>query len=120
MNPIERGWYDSSRLSSWFNYLLFPLSILFYVISTLRRVLFKLGISKSFKAVRPVIIVGNISVGGNGKTPFVIWLVELLKKHNIKAGVISRGYGGQSEVYPVAVDNSFDTTKFGDEPVLIH
>ena len=67
-----------------------------------------------------MVIVGNISVGGNGKTPFAIWLVELLKANNIKVGVISRGYGGKSEHYPIAVDESLDTSTFGDEPVLIH
>ena len=116
MNPIERGWYDGSLL----NYLLAPLSLLFLLISTLRRVLFKLGVLKSYKATRPVIVVGNISVGGNGKTPFVIWLVERLKAAGYKPGVISRGYGGKSEVYPIAVDDSLDTGKFGDEPVLIY
>lgn len=116
MNWIERGWYNGSVL----NYLLLPLSLLFMLVSTIRRGLFKLGVLKSVKVARPVVIVGNISVGGNGKTPFTLWLVELLKANDIKVGVISRGYGGKADYYPVAVDSSFDTTKFGDEPVLIH
>ncbi|MFT4929317.1 MAG: tetraacyldisaccharide 4'-kinase [Phenylobacterium sp.] len=116
MNWIERGWYNRSAA----NYLLLPLSGLFWLISTVRRWLFKLAILRSVKVDCPVIIVGNISVGGNGKTPFTLWLVELLTANNIKVGVISRGYGGKAEQYPVAVDSSFDTSKFGDEPVLIH
>ncbi|MFT5163806.1 MAG: tetraacyldisaccharide 4'-kinase [Alteromonadaceae bacterium] len=116
MKWIEQGWYNSSPL----NYLLLPLSFLFMVVAFLRRLLFKLGVLKSFKVARPVVIVGNISVGGNGKTPFAIWLVERLQANNIKVGVISRGYGGKSDQYPIAVDNSLDTSKFGDEPVLIH
>jgi tetraacyldisaccharide 4'-kinase len=116
MSRIEQGWYNGSAL----NYLLLPLSLLFWLVSSLRRLLYKVGLSKSFKAQRPVIIVGNISVGGNGKTPFVIWLVDLLQGQNIKVGVISRGYGGNSSIYPIAVDSSMDTAKFGDEPVLIH
>lgn len=116
MKWIEQGWYNSSPL----NYLLLPLSLLFLLVAATRRLLFKLGILTSYRVAKPVVIVGNISVGGNGKTPFVIWLVELLKDRGIKAGVVSRGYGGKSAHYPLMVDDSLDTAIFGDEPVLIH
>jgi tetraacyldisaccharide 4'-kinase len=115
MNSIERGWYNGSLL----NYLLAPLSLLFFVVAGLRKLSYQLGLSKSHKAKVPVIIVGNISVGGNGKTPFVIRLVQLLQSEGIKVGVISRGYGSKSEHYPAAV-TEMNTAKYGDEPVLIH
>lgn len=115
MKAIEKGWYSGNPL----NYLLAPLSLLFYIISVIRRLGYRLGWLNSHQAKCPVLVVGNISVGGNGKTPFVIKLVELLQQQNIKVGVVSRGYGGQAQQYPTAVQ-SMDTAVYGDEPVLIH
>ena len=119
MNKIEQSWYQGPWFKHWRNWLMLPLCGLFWLLSGLRRKLYKLRLLKSYKAKAPVIVVGNISVGGNGKTPFVVWLVEYLREHNIKAAVISRGYGGHSDTYPIPVDSSFNTTVFGDEPVLI-
>lgn len=67
----------------------------------------------------PVIVVGNIAVGGTGKTPFVIWLVERLREWGWKPGVVSRGYGGNSNTWPRRVDAASDPAEVGDEPVLI-
>lgn len=67
----------------------------------------------------PVLVIGNISVGGNGKTPLVIWLVEQLQKKGVKVGVISRGYGGENKVYPQLVTPESNPKLMGDEPVLI-
>ncbi len=67
----------------------------------------------------PIIVVGNISVGGTGKTPFVIWLVQRLQQWGFRPGVISRGYGGRSPVYPLRVDGGTDPALCGDEPLLI-
>ena len=75
-------------------------SLLFWLISQIRRALFSLNILSSYKSPKPVIIVGNLSVGGNGKTPVVVWLVEELQKQGLRVGVISRGYGSQSKTYP--------------------
>lgn len=116
MNKIEQSWYKSF---SFLTLVLLPLSGLFWFISTLRSVCYKLGLFEQFKGDVPVIVVGNISVGGNGKTPFVIWLAQFLQQHDLKVGVISRGYGGSSEVYPLFVDSSITTAQAGDEPVLI-
>ena len=60
------------------------------------RLLYKLGIKKRITLPVPVIVVGNITVGGNGKTPVVVWLAKLLTEQGFNVGVISRGYGGQS------------------------
>ena len=67
----------------------------------------------------PVLIVGNISVGGNGKTPVVVWLVEQLQQRGIKVGVVSRGYGGKNKQFPQLVTSESDPELMGDEPVLI-
>lgn len=108
-------WYSNSVIA----YFLLPFSCLFWLISRIRYVLFKLGILKSYRAPVPVIIVGNLSVGGNGKTPVVVWLVQQLQARGLKCGVISRGYGSQSETYPLLVTSDTDPIKGGDEPVLI-
>lgn len=67
----------------------------------------------------PILVVGNISVGGNGKTPVVVWLVEQLHQRGLKVGVISRGYGGKNKFFPQLVTASSDPDLMGDEPVLI-
>nr|WP_215909091.1 tetraacyldisaccharide 4'-kinase [Pseudoalteromonas ostreae] len=96
-----------------------PLSLLFWLISTFRRAVYKIGLCKAYISPVPIIVVGNISVGGNGKTPFVIWLVSYLQQRNLKVGVISRGYGGNSECYPLNVTATTSPASAGDEPVLI-
>jgi tetraacyldisaccharide 4'-kinase len=67
----------------------------------------------------PVIVVGNITVGGTGKTPFVLWLVEQLRRRGWNPGVISRGYGGCAPSYPLRVTATTDPAWSGDEPALI-
>ncbi|BAP58502.1 tetraacyldisaccharide 4'-kinase [Candidatus Tachikawaea gelatinosa] len=73
---------------------------------------------KKWKAPVPVIIIGNLTVGGNGKTPLVIWLTNILKKKFFVA-VISRGYSGKSKNYPILVNNNTSYQEVGDEPILI-
>jgi tetraacyldisaccharide 4'-kinase len=64
--------------------------------------------------------VGNISVGGSGKTPFVIWLAQYLQKQGWHPGIISRGYGGKADHYPCSVQHDSLAAEVGDEPILIH
>ena len=66
-----------------------------------------------------MIVVGNISVGGTGKTPLTVWLVEELKARGWQPGIVSRGYGGDSEVYPMLVTADSSPSQVGDEPVLL-
>lgn len=112
---VERAWYNGA----WWLWLLAPLSVLFGLISALRRTLFKLGFKPVYRAPVPVIVVGNLSVGGNGKTPVVVWLVHWLRAQGYNPGVISRGYGGKSEHYPLLVTHDTAASVAGDEPVLI-
>ncbi|MBV1882641.1 MAG: tetraacyldisaccharide 4'-kinase [Pseudomonadales bacterium] len=112
---IVKAWYQGHPLS----YLFLPLSLLFFVITEKRKWSFQRGIKVSWRAPVPVIIVGNITVGGTGKTPVVIHLVEELIKRGYRPGVISRGFGGNSESYPIAVNRGSDPHVVGDEPHLI-
>ena len=117
MNIIEKSWYKPVGLIT---ILLLPLSLLFWLISTIRKVLYKQGVLKSFISKTPIIVVGNISVGGNGKTPFVLWLYEYLTQQGLSVGIISRGYGGQAESYPLLVTENTTTAAAGDEPILLY
>jgi len=119
MSFIEKMWYQKSWYINPLTWLLLPLSALFWLVSSFRKLLFKLKIKETVTSSVPVIVVGNISVGGNGKTPMVIWLCEYYKKLNKKVVVISRGYGGNSDYYPCEVNKNSSPYQCGDEPVLI-
>ena len=95
-----------------------PLSAIFAAGVTLRNALYDRGILAVHKLTRPVVSVGNISVGGSGKTPFVIALGELLKARRIECDVLSRGYGRQATDTAI-VDPAGSPDQFGDEPLLI-
>ena len=113
-NWLERQWY---RWSVW-HLLLLPLSLLFWLVSSLRRAIYRAGWKKCEKLSVPVIVVGNISVGGTGKTPLVIALVALLKDAGWKPGIISSGYQGKGRL-PRPVTHDSEPTTMGDEPVLL-
>lgn len=99
--------------------LLFPLSLLFRLIITFRRIAYLKGWIKSTKIPVPVIVVGNIFIGGTGKTPFTIWLIQCLRRAGFTPGVISRGYGSSNNI-PQHVDPKTSlATEIGDEPLLI-
>lgn len=101
------------------NYLLLPISTIFYLLSFVRKSLYQLGFLSTQHFNVPVIVVGNITVGGNGKTPIVIALVEYFKAQGKKVGVVSRGYGGTHKQGSLLVDNSTQASLSGDEPLLI-
>ncbi|WP_145601752.1 tetraacyldisaccharide 4'-kinase [Yersinia frederiksenii] len=112
---IERIWSGKS----WLYLLLLPLSWLYGAITWLIRTSYTLGLRSAWRAPVPVIIVGNLTAGGNGKTPAVIWLVEQLQLRGYRVGIVSRGYGGKSDVYPLLLSHEITTSQAGDEPVLI-
>jgi tetraacyldisaccharide 4'-kinase len=95
-----------------------PLSGLYGTVTALRNTLFDRGVLVSRHLQRPVISVGNLSVGGSGKTPFVIALGELLKQRDIRFNVLTRGYGRKTRGVLV-VDFQGNASSFGDEPLLI-
>ncbi|WP_085246690.1 tetraacyldisaccharide 4'-kinase [Gilliamella mensalis] len=112
---IEKLWYGKNRLF----WLFIPFSLLYGLIAFIRRSLYRLGILKSWRSPVPIIVIGNLSVGGNGKTPLVVGLIESLKQKGLQVGVVSRGYGGKADSYPLILDNTTTTAQAGDEPVLI-
>ena len=111
-------------LSSWeqpdfLSVVLQPFSLLYRAAFAVNRGLYKSGIKARYRAPVPVIVVGNITVGGTGKTPLVIALVEALRTQGLNPAVISRGYGGNAVEYPLPVDAGTDADLSGDEPALI-
>jgi tetraacyldisaccharide 4'-kinase len=115
MKWLTNSWYRPHPL----RWLLLPLSLLYQLIATLRKQAYQRDWLTRHRLRVPVIIVGNISVGGTGKTPFVIWLCQQLQQAGYKPGIISRGYGGDAADYPLDVDVDTPATASGDEPLLI-
>ncbi|MEN8261489.1 MAG: tetraacyldisaccharide 4'-kinase [Pseudomonadota bacterium] len=95
-----------------------PLSWLFFGAVKLRRLLYTRGIIKVRRLSVPVVVVGNISVGGTGKTPLVVWIIEFLRQAGYRPGVISRGYRGKAASWPQPVTAQSDPRLVGDEAVL--
>ena len=112
---VTRAW---QRQAAWL-WLLLPLSWLHALILYVRQWLYKSGIKKSYRAPVPVMVIGNITVGGSGKTPLIIRLVQHLQQQGIEVGVISRGYGGDTSAMPAMVTPSSTPDTVGDEPCLI-
>jgi tetraacyldisaccharide 4'-kinase len=99
-------------------WLLWPFMVLYLLILPIRR-LFLQWRARGVKLSVPVVVVGNLTVGGAGKTPLVIYLVEALTQRGYRPGVISRGYGGKAKRYPLWVEDSTLASESGDEPMLI-
>ena len=114
MKSLDHYWYSQNPVA-WF---FWPLSQLFCLISFLRRGLYRRGVLKSIAFDVPVVVVGNISVGGSGKTPLLIALCDYLKQQGKKPGVVSRGYGGTVEGVK-QLDKSDAVKDVGDEPSMI-
>ena len=96
-----------------------PLSGLFWILIAIRRGLYRLGILGTHESPVPVIIVGNITAGGTGKTPVTIWLARELRARGFFPGIVSRGYGGSKASTSMRVDAASDPAVVGDEPVLV-
>ncbi len=114
-NWLHRMWYEGAPSYR----LLIPLSGIYWLLITLRRFLYQIGLFGRQKAVVPVIVVGNITTGGTGKTPVTIWLVKALSARGFTPGIVSRGYGGSRSTTSMRVDSASDPAVVGDEPVLL-
>lgn len=112
----QRLWYEGKP--RWLLLLLIPCSWLFRLIAGLRRAAYRVGVFRVQRVSRPVIVIGNISVGGTGKTPFVIWMTRFLQGQGRRVGVVLRGYGGDSAHWPRDVYADTPASEVGDEPVL--
>jgi tetraacyldisaccharide 4'-kinase len=114
-NWLHRTWYEGG----WGYRLLLPLAGLYWLLLGFRRLLYRLGMLSSYRAAVPVIIVGNITAGGTGKTPVTIWLANELRNRGFAPGIVSRGYGGSRGSTSMRVDAASEASVVGDEPVLI-
>lgn len=112
MNTLEKAWYDGSR----WPLLLLPLEKLFIAVSRYRR---KKQLPEQWCAPVPLIVVGNINVGGTGKSPLVIALIQLLRDQGYSPGVVSRGYTAHPPAYPFSVYPESSSHEAGDEPLMI-
>ena len=115
MKRLDHYWYTRSP---WL-LLLTPFSLLFRIVAGLRRFAYRHGLLRSYRVPRPVIIAGNITAGGTGKTPLVIWLAGYLRGKGYQPGIISRGYGGKANSWPQQVRPDSDPAMVGDEAVLM-
>jgi tetraacyldisaccharide 4'-kinase len=111
---LQRRWYED-RPPSWWT---LPVAALYRAVTGVRRTLYGHGWRRSARLPVPVIVVGNITVGGAGKTPLVLALVEALRTEGFRPGVVSRGYGGSAQS-PMLLDPDPDPRVVGDEPALI-
>lgn len=116
MTLIDSIWSGKNKLY-WF---LVPFSWLYGWGVLIRRMAYKYGFFSTYTSSMPIVVVGNLSVGGNGKTPLVLYLIEQFKQQNKKVAVITRGYGGKSHRYPFIIDDSMTVSETGDEPLLIY
>ena len=116
---LERGlnaiWYGGS----WLRFLLWPLSALFRFAVACRRIAYRHGLVKSANPGVAVVVIGNISIGGTGKTPLTIWLAERLAERKYRVGVIASGYGGEASDWPRRVTADDDAALVGDEAALL-
>ncbi|RAO75103.1 tetraacyldisaccharide 4'-kinase [Dyella jiangningensis] len=111
---LESAWYGVGRTPWWTA----PLALLYGVLTGLRRALYRMGVLRSVRLPVPVVVIGNLTAGGTGKTPLTIAIAESLRRRGYRPGVVSRGYGG-SQREPVLLGESPDPAVVGDEPCLI-
>ena len=114
---MQRLWYE--RRPVWLLILLLPLSMLFALVVAVRRAAYRVGVFRSIRVPCPVVVTGNITVGGTGKTPLVIWLADLLQSQGRRVGIVLRGYGGESRQWPRQVLAETPSSEVGDEAVLL-
>src|SRR5215831_16978855 len=114
-STLQRIWYGRSPLAL----LLLPLSWVFIALAALRRLLYRSGTLKAVRVAKPVIVVGNITVGGTGKTPLVIWIANALGERGHRVSIVTRGYRGTSPQWPRDVTAESSTSEVGDEAVLL-
>ncbi len=115
MSWIERHWYRES----WVSRLLQPVALIYCAAASGKRFVYRAGLFQAQTFPVPVVVIGNITVGGTGKTPLVLWTTRFLVQHGWRPGIVSRGYGGKARTWPQRVSASSDPQLAGDEPVLL-
>ncbi|WP_123401564.1 tetraacyldisaccharide 4'-kinase [Inmirania thermothiophila] len=114
---LERAWYGPRHHP--LALLLAPLGLLYCGLAAARRGLYRRGLLARHDPGAPVVVVGNLTVGGTGKTPLVAWIVAHLGAAGRRPGIVARGYGGRSRWWPRRVEPGSDPDEVGDEPVLL-
>ncbi len=114
-SALERAWRSRNPVSI----ALYPVSIVYRTLMATRRLLYRGGVLHQQRAARPVVVVGNITVGGSGKTPFTAWLCDYLVEHGHRPGIVIRGYRGRSPTWPLVVTPRTPASIAGDEAVLL-
>ncbi len=115
MKRLQQSWGDWSLLTL----LLLPFAALFCLLVYIRRQCYRCGLLRSAGLSVPVIIVGNLTVGGTGKTPVVVWLAKWLRDKGLRPGILTRGYGGKSIAWPLRVEPDTAVSDAGDEALLL-
>ncbi|WP_447528997.1 tetraacyldisaccharide 4'-kinase [Vreelandella sp. TE19] len=115
---LEGVYIKSARQAPWL-VPLYPLGALYATVMARRFRAYASGKKPAWRAPVPVIVVGNITLGGTGKSPLVAWLVNLLQHHGWRPGVVSRGYGGHAPRYPLVVSDTTSPAHSGDEPLML-
>jgi tetraacyldisaccharide 4'-kinase len=108
-------WYGGGQRGRWLR----PFGWLFALVARLRRSAYRHGILRKYRSRRPVVVVGNLTVGGTGKTPLVIWLAGELAARGLRIGIASRGYRGAGGAAKLVTDAD-DAVSAGDEALLLH
>lgn len=111
---LQAGWYGKGRLPWW----CYPLAGFYGAVIAVRRALYRSGLLRAVRLPCPVIVVGNITIGGTGKTPLTLALVDALRARGYRPGVVSRGYGG-TQREPMLLGDAPNPSEVGDEPCLI-
>ncbi len=116
--------FSERLLAAWYQghpalALLRPLEALYRRVANGRRADFLSGRKPAYRAPLPVLVVGNITVGGTGKTPMILWMIEHCRARGLRVGVISRGYGARPPTTPWRVQAEQDAAEAGDEPLMI-
>lgn len=112
---LQQRWYDEDDGGGW----LAPVGRLYEWLGNWRRERIQSAPNRVWGAAVPVIVVGNVTVGGTGKTPFVIWLARRLSSQGLRVGIVSRGYGARSRQFPLAITADSDPRLVGDEPPML-
>lgn len=113
---LVSSWYRKSAV----RFILLPVAIVYCTLVRIRRFLYRHGLLHTRWFPFPIIIVGNITVGGTGKTPLVIKLVKQLQQAGYRPGIVSRGYGARAEQYPQSVTDDSVASEVGDEALLLY
>ncbi len=116
MKHLERIWNGRGTLTL----ALLPIAYLYGLMVSIRRLFYRVGVLHQSRLPVPVIVVGNITVGGTGKTPVVVWLAHWLREQGYSPGIITRGYRGESAQWPRQVTEQTRASEVGDEAVLLY